>query len=198
MQRPARGLAWTVLAILGVAAGACRSRPADVAPSIQLTRIPEAAEGGPDRMVSIAGRVSGARPGQQIVLFARAGPWWVQPLADQPFTAIRRDSTWESTTHLGTEYAALLVEPAIGRRRGPTSCRHRQASWPLRARRARRPRAPCREDAPVAGYSGVRDTPGDAGAGRTAASGQRLDGRRGGAASPADRQATGNGPAPVV
>jgi len=99
------------LAILGVAAGACRSRPADVAPGIQLTRIPEAAEGGPDRMVSIAGRVSGARPGQQIVLFARAGPWWVQPLADQPFTAIRRDSTWESITHLGTEYAALLVEP---------------------------------------------------------------------------------------
>ena len=111
MLRPARGLAWTVLAILGVAAGACRSRPADVVPTIQLTRIPEAAEGGPDRMVSIAGRVTGARPGQQIVLFARAGPWWVQPLADQPFTAIRRDSTWENTTHLGTEYAALLVEP---------------------------------------------------------------------------------------
>jgi hypothetical protein len=35
----------------------------------------------------------------------------VQPLADQPFTALRPDSTFESTTHLGSEYAALLVEP---------------------------------------------------------------------------------------
>ncbi len=37
--------------------------------------------------------------------------WWVQPLGAQPFTAIRPDATWTSSTHLGTEYAALLVEP---------------------------------------------------------------------------------------
>jgi hypothetical protein len=112
MLRPAPGSACVVLAVIGVASGtACGSRPADVVPSIQLTRVPEAGEGGPDRMVSIAGRVSGARQGQQVVLYARAGPWWVQPLADQPFTSIRKDSTWENTTHVGTEYAALLVEP---------------------------------------------------------------------------------------
>src|SRR5262249_48931193 len=29
----------------------------------------------------------------------------------QPFTQIQDNSKWRSTTHLGTEYAALLVEP---------------------------------------------------------------------------------------
>jgi signal transduction histidine kinase len=35
----------------------------------------------------------------------------VQPLADQPFTKIEPDSKWRNSTHFGTEYAALLVEP---------------------------------------------------------------------------------------
>lgn len=59
----------------------------------------------------IEGRVAGARPGQQIVLYARSGAWYVQPFTDQPFTEIQPDSTWRNLTHLGTEYAALLVEP---------------------------------------------------------------------------------------
>jgi hypothetical protein len=44
------------------------------------------------------------------VVYAKAGAWWIQPLVEKPFTAIRRDQTWESPTHLGTEYAALLVD----------------------------------------------------------------------------------------
>jgi formate hydrogenlyase transcriptional activator len=55
--------------------------------------------------------VIGARPAQQIVLYARSGAWWVQPLADQPYTKLQPDSTWKNSTHPGTEYAALLVEP---------------------------------------------------------------------------------------
>jgi hypothetical protein len=55
--------------------------------------------------------VAGAHSGQQIVLYARSGPWWVQPLTNQPFTKIQPDSRWSSSTHLGTEYAALLVDP---------------------------------------------------------------------------------------
>jgi hypothetical protein len=62
-------------------------------------------------MEEIAGRVIGSRAeGQQIVLFARSGTWWVQPFLNKPFTPIQRDSTWKSSTHMGTEYAALLVE----------------------------------------------------------------------------------------
>ncbi len=53
----------------------------------------------------------GAHSGQQLVLYARSGQWWVQPLTDQPFTKIQPDSKWSNSTHLGTEYAALLVEP---------------------------------------------------------------------------------------
>jgi signal transduction histidine kinase len=37
----------------------------------------------------------------------------VQPYADEPHTQIRPYSKWRSTTHLGTEYAALLVEPGF-------------------------------------------------------------------------------------
>jgi signal transduction histidine kinase len=35
----------------------------------------------------------------------------VQPFTDQPFTKIEANSKWQNSTHLGTEYAALLVEP---------------------------------------------------------------------------------------
>jgi hypothetical protein len=58
----------------------------------------------------IEGRVKGARPGQKVVVFARSGVWWVQPLAAQPFTPIQRDSTWKTSTHPGSAYAALLVD----------------------------------------------------------------------------------------
>jgi signal transduction histidine kinase len=37
----------------------------------------------------------------------------VQPFVDQPFTSIGQDSTWKNSTHAGTEYAALLVEPGF-------------------------------------------------------------------------------------
>jgi len=50
-------------------------------------------------------------PGSGIVLYARNGAWWVQPLAERH----SQDSTefeWINSTHLGTEsHAALLVEP---------------------------------------------------------------------------------------
>jgi hypothetical protein len=81
------------------------------APSITFTRIPPAAKGGPDVMDVIEGRVTGARPGQRLVIYGRSTVWWVQPGQEHPFTEIRQDSTFSTKTHLGTEYAALLVEP---------------------------------------------------------------------------------------
>ena len=88
----------------------CASRRAATKPSIEFSVIPQADEGGPDNTARIGGRVIGGHAGQQIVLFAKAGIWWVQPTTAQPFTEIQSDSTWTSSTHLGTEYAALLVE----------------------------------------------------------------------------------------
>ncbi len=89
----------------------CRSGQTNVMPSIEFSRIPQFDEGGTSKIVTIEGRVIGARPGQQIVLYARSGAWYVQPFTEQPYTKIQPDSTWKNSTHLGTEYAALLVEP---------------------------------------------------------------------------------------
>jgi signal transduction histidine kinase len=101
-----------LLLIVCVFLNGCRSREYSIPrPTIEFTRLPPAAEGGPDRVDTIEGRVIGGRPGQQIVLYAQWGPWWVQPLADHPFTTIQADSKWSNSTHFGTEYAALLVDP---------------------------------------------------------------------------------------
>ena len=77
---------------------------------IQITEIPPEDQGGVFKLGRIKGRVTGARSDQKVVLYARSGAWYVQPWADQPFTTINNDSTWSNDTHLGTEYAALLVE----------------------------------------------------------------------------------------
>jgi signal transduction histidine kinase len=36
----------------------------------------------------------------------------VQPFVETPFTQVLPDGSWSNSTHLGTEYAALLVQPA--------------------------------------------------------------------------------------
>jgi len=101
----------TLLLVFCIALNSCKSRQADSEPSIEFTKIPPAAQGGRERVDTIAGRVRNARPGQQIVIYAHSGPWWVQPWPDRPFISIKEDSTWSTETHLGFEYAALLVDP---------------------------------------------------------------------------------------
>ncbi len=100
------------LLFLCILQSGCHSGQSKQEPSIEFSKIPPAAQGGRERVDTIAGRVIGARPGQRIVVYARSGPWWVQPWPDQPFIAIQAGSRWSTPTHLGYEYAALLVEPA--------------------------------------------------------------------------------------
>src|SRR4051812_19923199 len=101
-----------MLGLFCILISGCSLLESRVPPGIEFTEIPEAAGGGAARMEKIAGRVIGSRKrGEQIVLFARSGTWWVQPFSSKPFTPIRNDSTWDSQTHTGTEYAALLVAP---------------------------------------------------------------------------------------
>jgi signal transduction histidine kinase len=83
----------------------------DRKPAIKLTKVPPADHGGGQALDRISGSVSNSRAEYRVVLFARSGAWYVQPYADQPFTLISPDSTWTNSTHLGTEYAALLVAP---------------------------------------------------------------------------------------
>jgi hypothetical protein len=91
----------------------CGEALTSVGPSVVFTKLPPAGEGSPERLDSIEGRVTGAQPGQRIVLFAKSGLWWEQPLAGQPFTPIRADSTWKNVTHPGSAYAALLVDSSF-------------------------------------------------------------------------------------
>ena len=99
-----------ILLILPFLIAGCKSQHVPGKPTIEIIQVPIASLGGPTQMDAIEGRVRNAQAGQQIVLYARSGVWWIQPLANQPYTKIQSDSTWRNLTHLGTEYAALLVE----------------------------------------------------------------------------------------
>jgi signal transduction histidine kinase len=100
-----------LLALCLVSLCGCQARPNNGAPYIEFTRVPLADEAGPERLDVIEGRVIGARPDLQVVLFTYADTWYVQPLVDEPFTQIQPDSRWKNSIHFGKEYAALLVEP---------------------------------------------------------------------------------------
>jgi hypothetical protein len=81
-------------------------------PDIQITLVPPSG-GGPDRLERIAGTVSGVNLKEckcKVVIFALTNVWWVQPFADSPDTSIDGNGRWENDTHLGREYAALLVK----------------------------------------------------------------------------------------
>ena len=91
--------------------GGCRSKM-DGAAAVTITRVPDASPGGPEKLDYIEGTVRNAKQGQHIVLYAHSGLWWVQPFANQTTTNILPDGSWKNSTHLGTEYAALLVDAA--------------------------------------------------------------------------------------
>src|ERR1022692_151880 len=95
-----------LLLIVSFALEGPHSRNVTAKPSVQLTRVPTGDPGGPLQMDYIEGRASGAGPGEQIILYARSGVWWIQPFKAQPFTNILPDSSWKNSTHLGSEYAA--------------------------------------------------------------------------------------------
>jgi hypothetical protein len=99
------------IVIVGIFLVGCRPHKVPTELSLQLTHVPAADPGGSQRTDYIEGLAGGAKPGQQIVLYAHsAGIWWVQPYVAHPFTKVQADSSWKNLTHLGTDYAALLVE----------------------------------------------------------------------------------------
>jgi len=105
-------MAASLAVILCASLASCRSDGEGRPPSIQFTRIPPSGPGNSDKLEEIAGHVTGAHPGERIVLFALSGVWWVQPAEDRPFTSIQSGSKWSASTHPGSEYAALLVDAA--------------------------------------------------------------------------------------
>jgi hypothetical protein len=60
----------------------------------------------------IDGRVTGALPGQRIVLYAKTdGRWGLCRQSGQPFTNIESEGRWKASVHLGLQYAAMLLDP---------------------------------------------------------------------------------------
>lgn len=100
------------LALLALVTSAINSsaQQSTTLPAIEFTQVPMADRGGQETLSTISGLVIGGNGRQRIVIYARSGSWFVQPFTDQPFTRIGSDGSWSSTTHLGTDYAALLVE----------------------------------------------------------------------------------------
>jgi predicted nucleotide-binding protein len=80
-------------------------------PMISITQVPPWHKGGGDTAGTIAGTITGGTRGCKVVLFAHGDVWYVQPWTNHRYTNIEHDNTFRSMTHLGTEYAALLVNP---------------------------------------------------------------------------------------
>lgn len=82
------------------------------APALELsiTRVPRyQAEGGPDTRDTISGMVRGPTAADfRVLVYARADAWYIQPT---PFSLqpIENDGTWQTWTHTGSNYAALVV-----------------------------------------------------------------------------------------
>ena len=66
---------------------------------------------GPDSRGVISGKVQGIHDPSKyrVVLYALTDRWYVQPAFNEALTLINSDGSWANTTHLGSEYAAMLV-----------------------------------------------------------------------------------------
>src|SRR5271169_5159281 len=112
---------FSVLLVYFVLTG-CHSSSKTSAPTVAFSKVPAAyqespyktdiIEGHDYKTDIIEGRVTGARPGQRIVLYAKTdGRWGLCPQSGQPFTNIESDGRWKASVHMGLESAALLVDP---------------------------------------------------------------------------------------
>jgi hypothetical protein len=100
----------------------CHSSSKTSAPTVAFSKVAAAYQESPYTIVTtegrdyktdmVEGRVTGARPGQRIVLYAKTdGRWGVCRQSGQPSTNIEADGRWKGSVHLGLQYAALLVDP---------------------------------------------------------------------------------------
>src|SRR6266446_10871309 len=99
----------------------CHSSSRNPAPTVAFSKVAAANQESPyktditerDYKTDIIdGRVTWARPGQRIVLYAKTdGRWGLCRQSGQPFSNIETDGRWRASVHLGLHYAVLLVDP---------------------------------------------------------------------------------------
>jgi hypothetical protein len=113
MKRFLRFAAMLLLFTPLFALAGCRQRiKQDAEIKIVFTQVPERSPGVRNQQDVMEGTISGAKQGQRLVIYSKSGElWWLQPLLTSPFTPILPDGVWRNETHLGTNYAVLLVDP---------------------------------------------------------------------------------------
>jgi hypothetical protein len=110
--RQTRNLAKSICfggALLLAAGCGCRVVKKQQGPSLMFLQVPSAAPGGFEPLERITGKVVEAPSGARVVAYAHNGDWYVQPFRSRPFTDVGTNGSWSAVTHLGAEYAALLV-----------------------------------------------------------------------------------------
>jgi hypothetical protein len=115
-----RSLQVLVLLVYFVPTG-CHTSSINAAPTVAFSTVAAAYQESPYKTDiterdykrgTVGGRVTGARPGQRIVLYAQTdGRWGLCPQSGQALTNIESDGRWKASVHLGLQYAALLVDP---------------------------------------------------------------------------------------
>src|SRR6202140_4917739 len=119
MSRPyivAHTATFSVLLVYFVLTG-CHSSSRNSAPTVAFSKVAAAYQESPYKIDITERRVTWARPGQRIVLYAKTdGRWGLCQQSDQPFTNIESDGRWKASVHLGIQYAALLVDPTYNPR----------------------------------------------------------------------------------
>jgi WD40 repeat protein/serine/threonine protein kinase len=98
--------------LLEALAETLRQLPELAPQEIAITSAPTDPPGESIASEPIKGTVGGVNPQDyKVVIYARSGDQWrAQPTAASPQTQIGNDGKWESETHGGTEFAALLVK----------------------------------------------------------------------------------------
>lgn len=108
-----RGSVCILIALFLAFAGCSRSAKRTIEPKISFTQVPQGNPGDRNLQDVMEGTVSGEQSDQRMVIYSKAGElWWLQPLLTSPFTTILPDHVWRNETHLGTDYAVLLVDPS--------------------------------------------------------------------------------------
>jgi hypothetical protein len=108
-------VAASVVGSLFVLSFAASGQDKGTRPEITITSIPPSGEGGPDKTAPIAGTVKGVDfRAYRVIVYAFAdNQWWVQPTTASPRTPIGQNGNWETDTHLGRRYAAVLATPSF-------------------------------------------------------------------------------------
>jgi hypothetical protein len=80
---------------------------------ITITSVPTDPPGPDMASDPVTGIVTGVDPAQyKVVIYAFGDKWYVQPTVASPLTDIGSDGKWESQSHGGTKFVALLVKPS--------------------------------------------------------------------------------------